>query len=145
MQLDINRAETLKEEAINDWIKYRGLNRALNIRKTLAKATKTKKDPYALKIQVSEDKAALKIQKAYRNHIGRMKTKEEQEGIIREYGCRIADVTERINGFMEEKESIMDRIKQIKENLNDIEREKYHQEKLMEVYFYILYFILENY
>lgn len=114
----------------------------MNIRKTLAKATKTKKDPYALKIQVSEDKAALKIQKAYRNHIGRIKTKEEQEGIIREYGCRIADVTERINGFMEEKESIMDRIKQIKENLNDIEREKYHQEKLMEVYkFYFILFI----
>lgn len=86
----------------------------------------------------------MKIQKAYRNHIGRIKTKQEQEGIIREYGCRIADVTERINTFMEEKEMIMDRIKQIKENLNDIEREKNHQEKLMEVFYFIFFLILCN-
>lgn len=45
---------------------------------------------------------------------------------------------------MEEKEMIMDRIKQIKENLNDIEREKNHQEKLMEVFYFIFILILCN-
>lgn len=87
------------------------------------KIFRSKKDPYALKVKITEDKAAIKIQKAYRNHIGRRTAKHEQEETIKEYGCRTVDVTDRINTFIQHKEDIMNEINQIKQNINELDKD----------------------